>query len=722
MTRVEESRAQPAASEAPGRIGLERAVYFDAWFPRQHCYHPSLPPRRLRMIDDLADFHATMLVWSALGGGSISLPYLESEAFGRVDSRFRFYGFVNDSEFIAAARARDIKVFGIVFEVQGWEFPVELSEGEDEILAINELRGNGEMGWMGLREFSRNRYPKLWGSFESYFPGGLVNSDGDPVEDLLEECCSRDIYGEPCHAHWVEAPDHDHYCYTMDRNNPVWREYLKAVIRIQIDAGVDGIQLDEAELPLTSLQYGGCFCKDCMKGFRDHLIKRSDLVADIVPRSELDEFHYGRWLLDKGYDFKDDQSSAPLYIEYLRFQREAIVEYFLELADYAREYGRAKGREVLVSGNFFNLQDHYFPMEPSVDVIVTEMRNTTYRQPEWYRYAAGFAEDKPVVVVENPYGGVIPELASELRVGRGADHFRMSLYEAAAMGASMSVPYGAWMGSVIEESFWPPHELCTEIQDWLARHDALFSSESAATVGVVFSVESNFVLEAHDRPRPDNTINAVGENKLPFWVVCERLSRALQPYDVVFFPEGTLRVDELTVEDLVRYRTLVLPHCHVLTERQAQLLAAYLDAGGHVVALGPLGANLKRRQRSIVETHPHTDHLEVRNPSVTSIVSEPQIEVDGSLDGALHLQRVADGVAVHLIRYDYDDTAGEVPLLGELTLKIALDETFGSVEGFGAPAPPEVDLTRQGPVHELRLRNVPLYSIVLLGLAAESSS
>ena len=42
----------------------------------------------------------------------------------------------------------------------------------------------------------------------------------------------------------------------MDRNNPVWREYLKAVIRIQVDAGVDGIQLDEAELPLGALQYG----------------------------------------------------------------------------------------------------------------------------------------------------------------------------------------------------------------------------------------------------------------------------------------------------------------------------------------------------------------------------------------------------------------------------------------------------------------------------------
>ena len=84
------------------RDRLARGVYFDAWFPRQHCYHPSLPPRRLRMVDDLVDYRATMLVWAALGGGSLALPYLEQEAFGPVEPRARFYGFVNDTEFIAA--------------------------------------------------------------------------------------------------------------------------------------------------------------------------------------------------------------------------------------------------------------------------------------------------------------------------------------------------------------------------------------------------------------------------------------------------------------------------------------------------------------------------------------------------------------------------------------------------------------------------------------------
>jgi hypothetical protein len=661
------------------------------------------------MVDDLVDVRATMLVWASLGGGSISLPYLEEEAFGELDARFRFYGFVNDSEFIAACRERGIKVFGIVFEVQGWEFPVHLNETEDRILAMNELSSGNANGWLGLREFSQNRYPKLWKPFEHYFPGGLANSDGEPVTDLLEECCSRDIHGQPCHAHWVEAPDRDHYCYTMDRNNPVWREYLKAIIRIQIDAGVDGVQLDEAELPMTSMQYGGCFCKDCMKGFTEYLQDHPELSTDVLSPTELSGFHYGKWLIEQGYDFKDDQSQAPLFLTYLRYQRNAITKYFAELTDYARSYGRSKGREVLVSGNFFNLQDHYLPLEPNVDVIVTEMRNTTYRQPAWYRYAVGFGGQKPVVVVENPYGGVVPDLIHALARGKGYDLFRISMYEAAALGANMTVPYGAWMGSVEEDSFWPPHDLCTEIQSFLATNERLFSRTSAARVAVVFSTESNFVLETRDRALANNTLNLKADDVLPFWAVCEALCDALQPFDVVFFPDGELRPDTISPHHLEVYDTVVLPYCHKMTEVQANALLDYLDNGGRVVRLGPVADNLTGGLGGRIESHAGT--VEAAGPQAETLVEAPQVRASKEVDAAIHLQRTSAGVALHLIRYDYDAANDAVPLLADLDLEIELDRAYGSIEAFAPGKVPPVELETKGSLHTLKLRDVPIYSI-----------
>ncbi len=226
-----------------------------------------------------------------------------------------------------------------------------------------------------------------------------------------------------------------------------------------------------------------------------------------------------------------------------------------------------------MSGNFFNMFEHYYALEPKTDMLITEMRNTRYRQPAWYRYVAGFCGAKPVVVVENPYGGVVPELIDLLGRGKAYDRFRMSLYEAAALGVNMSLPYGSWMGSEIEDAFYAPHDLCVEINTFLAEHEALYSTESAAEVGVVFSIESSFAQELTAREAlANNRLNLISDELAPFWACSEALSDAVQPYDVVMFPDGTLRPDTITADELVRYRVIVLADCGVLTEHQADAL------------------------------------------------------------------------------------------------------------------------------------------------------
>jgi len=693
---------------------VERGVYFDAWFPRQHNYHPSLPARRLRMLEELREYRATTLVWAALGGGSISLPYLEAEAFGSIDPRFRMYGFVNDQEFIAACDRAGIRVFGIVFEVQGWEFPVELDAGEAEVLAMNELRGEGTRAWLGLREFSSNRYPKLWKPLEHYFPDGLRNSLGEPVTDLIEECCSRDIHGEPCHCLWVEAPDREHACYAMDRNNPVWRDYLKAVIRMQIDAGVHGVQLDEAELPITTMQYGGCFCRECMTQFRAYL-QELDPPPPELAGIDLETFHYGTWLLGQGYDFKDGRERSPLFEHYMRFQRGAITRYFGELADYAREYARSRGREVLVSGNFFNMFEHYYALEPKADLLITEMRNTRDRQPAWYRYVAGFAGGKPVIVVENPYGGVVPELIEELGRGRGYDRFRMSVYEAAALGTSMSLPYGSWMGSEIEDAFYAPHELCVELGEFFADHEPLYSTTSAAEIGVVFSVESSLAQEEAARAAlANNRLNLLPDELAPFWAVSEALCDAVQPYDVVFFPDGVLRPDTLTAAELGRYRLLVLPACRHLTEVQADLLDAYLQSGGRLAVIGGLGDNLDEARRTRILAHPGAAACSLDDDSWRALQGGPQVVLEPPQDAAVCIHQLDDGVAVHLLRYAYDPALDLVPPLDRLTLSIRLPGRLRRCAALTPGGELASAMERAGDTYSVTVEQVPLYTVIQL--------
>ncbi|MDH2444095.1 hypothetical protein QDR37_09070 [Amnibacterium sp. CER49] len=663
------------------------------------------------MVDDLEAFGATMLVWSALGGGSLSLPYLEQEAYEAIPARMRMYGYMNDAEFIRECGRRGIDVFGIVFEVQGWEFPAELSAGEDEVLALNELRGEGQATTLGLREFNANTYPKLWKAWEEYFPDGLFNSAGERVTNILEECVSRDIHGRALHAEWVECPDREHFCYLMDRNNPVWREYLKAIIRIQIDAGVQGVQLDEAELPYTALGYGGCFCTECMTQFRAYLqrLDEAELPSELVG-VDLSDFHYGRWLLDQGYDFApESQPRTPLFDVYTRFQRSAIAQYFAEIAQYVRTYAQSKGREVRVTANLFNLYPQYFPFEPYVDVVVTEVDDQTFRQPAWNRYAAGFGRGKSVVAVENPYGGVVLDLSERLKRGKAYDLFRIMQYEAAALGVNMSLPYGAWMGSVVKDSFHPPHDLSMEVQSFFKQFDHLYSNQAVSETAVVFSAESAFRTE-------EGAGRASGRNSV-FWRVAETLASRHQPYDVVWFPDGELREDTLTESELARYKRIVLPQCVFLTSRQVELVLDFMNTGGELVVLGELGSNLSRDQVDRIERHERFRRIDPSDEAIAALVEEEaQVTVDRDVDMAVNLHDLGDeGIALHFIRYDFDEPADEVPVLPELRLDVRLPKTFGRATAHSPASGFTAELEEAaGDRHVLRLQNVPVYGVVHL--------
>jgi hypothetical protein len=684
-------------------LGVQRGVYAQAWMHRNHCYHPSLPPRRLRMVEDFAEYRATMLTWPSFGGGGISLPYLQEEADGEVPARYRFYGFITDREFVQACHERDITVFSVIFCMQGWEFPAELNDAEDEVLALNELRGAGRRTWLGLREFTRNTYPKIWAPFEHYFPDGLRNSAGEQVTDLWEEACSRDIHGNAIHAHWVECPDREHQCHYMDINNPVWREYLKAVIRIQIDAGVDGIQLDEAELPMGAFQYGACFCKDCMKGFRAYLgdLEQLDSALDGV---DLATFHYGDWLLAQGYDFKSDRESSPLFGEYYAYQCTSIKKYFAELAGYARAYARSLGREIVVSGNFFNLEPMYLALVDEVDLVITEMRNTTYRQPEWYRYVAAFAGDKDVVVVENPYGGVVPELIELLAEGKGHDLFRLSLFEAAALGANMSVPYGSWMGSVIEDSFYAPHQLATGIQGFLADHEQLFARRTVNEVAVVFSVGSTRELIGQ-ADAGDNTTNARDDSVVvPYRVVTSTLSNGAVPFDVVIWADGVTAPDRASAEALARYSTVMLPDVYQLTDAQATAIGGYLAGGGMVVVTDRVAGNL-----------PVHDRVRTAQRAVLDELLPYGRQVETPVPVTANVQLLADGsYALHLLNYEYDPVGDLVRVIPDVPVRVRLPKdkeraTLVTSDGVRTA----LELSREGAVHQVVVQRLGVYSIVV---------
>lgn len=659
---------------------MERGIYFDGWLPNDWCQHPSMPPRRLAMVEDLEAMGGTMLVWAGLGGGSISLSYLEEEAFGHIPARFRQYGYVNDSEFIAHAKSRGIDLFAIVFEAQAWEFPARIVDGE--VLAQTQLLGTTPTTTIGLREFSQNTGPSSWKPFEYYFPNGLTNSLGEKVTDLWEEVVSRNLDGNPYHATWVEVDGVGQNCYLADRTNPVWREYLKAVIRIQIDAGAPGIQLDETDTPMLAFRYGGCFCKDCVGEFRDYLatLPANELPSELAVE-DLSSFDYAAWLRAKGHHAGENPQALPLYQHYSRAFQLTVPRTFHELAIYAREYAKSQGKTIRVGGNFYDVAPYYDSMIDDVDVLVTEMRETKYQQPWYFRHGVGLARGRALVAVENPYGGNTGELLETLKHGRGYDLFALSIYEASAMGANMSLPYGSWLGTEVRDSYWAPRDLTIEVGQFVKKIDPFISATSRHSTGVVYSIAGMIAAQIDSDQFSDDgrwypPLEAGSTEAVPvsYWETVETLSRASKTWDVIILPDEALRPNDIDSTSFARFNTVVVPSAFAISPDQHAALLGYLDDGGRVIVHGTYGSHLPPDAAERLLHHAGTTLVS----TVEEIADHVHDVVDVDLGplGAVSVHKISHGTAVHLVNYDFDDAADRIRIRHNVVVDLHLEDEF----------------------------------------------
>jgi hypothetical protein len=319
------------------------------------------------------------------------------------------------------------------------------------------------------------------------------------------------------------------------------------------------------------------------------------------------------------------------------------------------------------------------------------------------------------VVVENPYGGVVPELVELLGKGRGHDLYRLSLFEGAAFGANMTVPYGAWMGSTIQDSYHPPHELSVEVQTFLADHDRLYTKQTWHELAVAYSVESTRELVAR-ADASDNLTNARDASvRVPYRVATEGLSGASVPFDVVLFPDGETAPDRVDADALSRYRAVVLPDCFALTARQAVALQEALDAGTLLVVTDRFGETLPVEQREALLGHPGVRRAQAED--VASLAPHgPQVEVSAPL--GVNVARLADGgAAVHLVNYDYDSGTDAVRVRDDVTLSVRVPFEVASAVHHDAGSPaasPELEVSGKGDTYTVALPRAGVYGVVEL--------
>ncbi len=171
----------------------------------------------------------------------------------------------------------------------------------------------------------------------------------------------------------------------------------------------------------------------------------------------------------------------------------------------------------------------------------------------------------------------------------------------------------------------------------------------------------------------------------------------------------------MPAKSLSQYRTLILPDCRYLTRAQSQLLNDYLENNGRLLVIGELGANLPSVECDVILNHKGTRHVKVSAAfDLNWLPLRQQLQLSIPADLAVNLQRVEGGVAIHILRYDYDSSQDKVPTLEELNLDLRLPGHFSDLEVFSPGESLKAELEGSDGLYRLSLSSVPLYSILLL--------
>jgi hypothetical protein len=151
------------------------------------------------------------------------------------------------------------------------------------------------------------------------------------------------------------------------------------------------------------------------------------------------------------------------------------------------------------------------------------------------------------------------------------------------MGANMSLPYGAWMGSELHDSLSYPDELAVEIQSYLHEIDDLLSTVSVNDVCMLFDVGAQARYSLHNEVFADLKRNDETSVESPFHVASHVLVDHGIPFDVLPANDELVPAWQLSPDDLARYAVVILPGCTHLTGCVVEVLAGYTAAGGRII-------------------------------------------------------------------------------------------------------------------------------------------
>jgi hypothetical protein len=480
--------------------------------------------------------------------------------------------------------------------------------------------------------------------------------------------------------------------YAYDINHPKWRQYVIEQALAAVDAGADGISIDDVNGNLWWVENGwGSFNPESEAGFREYLKDKYPIATlKLMGISDINSFDYSDFLTTRGWtidtirlDEYPGHADFPLYADFFDFQAKATAEFVSLIMQMAKEYAQKQYNR---------------------PIIFTECC-------EYRDWAAGYIR---------PYFDL---LTAGAMYGKERTFQHMVAYKLGV--AANQAPMAAWLGDTealfshydipdlhsiyIAEGYVSQAQLIghpgrgnsTQYNEFIFSNPNIFDFikwRSESRIALLYSLTT---MSSEPFYSQTHTL---------FFNLGQLLTDINYQYDVVF-SHG----DDFVAKQLEQYQVVILPNAYLLTAREKEALLAFTDGGGTIIYIGvttekpsPLTGEEGQANNIIYNSEwvstadlycQHVQYQAMENlalafPQFYQSPSEQPPDVDvvqarddfqnlikGHLDKRVTPSTTLDNVGLvlwhnagklnlHIINYDFDYATGQIKEKTDLPLRI----------------------------------------------------
>lgn len=511
--------------------------------------YPYLRVLSTKDIDLIKKTHATFTILYPMSFG-------RGEPWRSYTTRSEFNEYLEKTrEFTDSAHKDGITVISYITKTFSSDFP------ELESLAVNKAYNT-----------------TLWNVYEDYFGPKPPESPTSWIERKADSSLGGYVWYAPSGG----PGDYEKF---LCANNPYFHRYMKGVIKILCDMGIDGFYLDHSESE-------GCYCYYCQEAFRQYLNREYPIgyvterygissIENVKPPVEPDEALWSEW---KKFTAK---SQANLHNILLKYGHEYNPHFIVA----GNLFGAGGFANAIFNGSDIEMMGEvdvilYSEIVPStVSLTRGQLTIPGYREDSrvsnspLYKHMVAAHHEKPILVYplypESP--NPIPKESALYNI------VRLVTAEAAANHVSMRRIQERHSSHVIHA--------VRDIYNLLEKNEeALSGAKMYSNVAILTSLNQFYYGNYSYIYSASRVLNDEGISHV---MITEK---------------------ELTSQKLSPYEVLILPFTPLMSNEQEKIIEDFINRGGGVVVIGPSGIKNQFGEIKIESTLASLIGIDYSNP------------------------------------------------------------------------------------------------------------